>query len=351
MSKIENKTPSIFAFGRFEIIFTMQRLDSKKSINAGNVDAVLLNACKTGYLALVNLIIKNWYVTNLDDCLITASTKPRLKIVRLLHKGGANIQAKNNEAIKSAAKHGHLDIVQYLHQNGARHYNGFYLAAESGHLAVVQYLYQNGYNMNDVLNYAIELASESGYLEVVKFLHNVGAECHQAIKSAVEYGHVEIVKYLYNHACKSNWSHLMLAAIRNGHLEIVRFLYGVGADIKARRDEFLLLACEMGHLDVVRFLYAKGCRYLNPNACLRSAAKKGHLDVVRYLYAQGMDICNITTSHSKVAEYITTKKWLHQVVSQLQRLAAKIYVTHYDHLPTDDVIPTSVHEILIATQA
>ena len=52
-------------------------------------------------------------------------------------------------------------------------------------------------------NCAIKWASESGHLEVVKYLHTNGAditaENNRAIILANKNGHVKVVKYLYNH--------------------------------------------------------------------------------------------------------------------------------------------------------
>ena len=50
------------------------------------------------------------------------------------------------------------------------------MASVNGHLDVVKYLHSNGADITADNNYAIGLASENGHLEVVKYLHENGAD-------------------------------------------------------------------------------------------------------------------------------------------------------------------------------
>ena len=64
---------------------------------------------------------------------------------KILH---SEIQTQCNWPVIAASENGHLKVVNYLHQNGAKihTYNNFavMMALRNGHLKVVKYLQQNG---------------------------------------------------------------------------------------------------------------------------------------------------------------------------------------------------------------
>ena len=68
---------------------------------------------------LIPIILR--YRINIDKLLIKASSNGHLEIVKYLHENGADITAQNNYAIKYANLNGHLEIVKYLYKYGARH--------------------------------------------------------------------------------------------------------------------------------------------------------------------------------------------------------------------------------------
>lgn len=121
-----------------------------------------------------------------------------------------------------AAENGHLEVVQYLKEQGAnieaKNKGGdtpFILSAAKGHLEVVKYLYEQGAN--------IEMASSRGitplwcaayydHLEVVKYLKEQGAnieavdnEGRTSLMCAAQYGHQEVVDYLKKQVSNIQW--------------------------------------------------------------------------------------------------------------------------------------------------
>lgn len=46
-----------------------------------------------------------------------AAWKGHLEVVKYLHENGADITECNNEAVRWAAENGHLDVVEYLKAN------------------------------------------------------------------------------------------------------------------------------------------------------------------------------------------------------------------------------------------
>ena len=90
-----------------------------------------------------------------------------------------------NEALISAARNGHNDMLEYLVENGANvncrgeeNQTALMCASRECHLEMVKYLLENGADINakDENNKtALLLASEKSYLEIVKYLVEHGA--------------------------------------------------------------------------------------------------------------------------------------------------------------------------------
>src|SRR5690606_2355299 len=76
------------------------------------------------------------------------------------------------KACASAAENGHLEMLQYLHENGCPwDREAFSNAVKNGHLQVVQYLHENGCPWDDKVS---DFAVEEGHLQVLQYLHDNG---------------------------------------------------------------------------------------------------------------------------------------------------------------------------------
>jgi len=90
---------------------------------------------------------------------------------------GADIHAYEDEAVKYASEHGHLEVVKYLVSLGADIHAGddwaIVWASGNGHLEVVKYLVSLGADIHAYDDYAIRFASYNSYLEVVEYLKSL----------------------------------------------------------------------------------------------------------------------------------------------------------------------------------
>lgn len=185
-------------------------------------------------------------------------------------------------AIQLAAGAGHLDVVEFLNNNGANvdvGYEGNPLldAASAGHLQVVQYLEQQGANMQATHagNTALHLACRHGRLEVVRYLLTLKA-CQPHLHMPDLEGKTPI----------------MMAAV-DGHLEVYQLLRQAGADggmvdqlghnvlhLAAMNGNTELVVTLMDTDDVGQYLHGKK---QNGHTPLHVAAHLGQLPVLHAL--------------------------------------------------------------------
>ena len=176
--------------------------------------------------------------------------------------------------IDLAARHGHLEVVEWLHN---RRYTdnvffSFLLSANP---------FYNNRNEGCTRN-AMDYAARNGYLDVVKFLHNNRNEgCTiKAMDWAARCGHLDVVKFLHNNG-KKCITNAMNWAAKYGHLDIVKFLHDnreEGCTTRAMDS-----AAWSGHLDIVIWLHnnrTEGCT----TYAMNGATRNGHLDIVEYLH-------------------------------------------------------------------
>ena len=100
--------------------------------------------------------------------------------------------------------------------------NTIMAAARHGHLEVIQYLYKNGCRWDpESCPETTANVARHGHLEVMKYLHANGCPWHpNATGGAAQYGHLDVLKYLHENGCPWSHSATLLASI-NGHLDVI----------------------------------------------------------------------------------------------------------------------------------
>lgn len=120
-----------------------------------------------------NLTISTKRLRQLNNQLILASKDGQNAGVRDLIKEGANVNARNNEALIMACIYGHVDVVKTLLKNGAnvnaKKDKALFWAATNGYPELVKILLKHGANVNSQF-ITLTLAAANGYDEVVKTL-------------------------------------------------------------------------------------------------------------------------------------------------------------------------------------
>ena len=150
---------------------------------------------------------------------------------------------------------------------------------------------------------AMMSAAKCGHLNVVEFLASKGGSLgydfrHQtAYLLAVRHGHVDVVKWLYSRYIivrddrNSDGRTALHLAAHGGHLQMVRFVLSTNEMLLPSRDIYgqtaLMLACANGNSSIVAFLLHKNAVVDMQDYCLQTslmiAVSAGNLAVVRCL--------------------------------------------------------------------
>lgn len=152
-------------------------------------------------------------------------------------------------------------------------------------------LFDQGADVHERDDYALRTASRWGHLEFVRLLldrgADVGAHCEEPIKGASYYGRLKVVRLLLDRGANANAA--LLCASRGGHLETVKLLLDRATNIFYSLHYALAYASELGHFKVVCLLLERGANIRGPCNALRRAASAGHLEIVRLLLDRGAD--------------------------------------------------------------
>ncbi|KAJ3112153.1 hypothetical protein HDU96_004887 [Phlyctochytrium bullatum] len=224
-----------------------------------------------------------------------ATNAPQALAVLLAHAAPVDVGAHDAEAIRLAAKHGHVAVLQTLlahpaaaQARGARDDEALRAAAANGHAECV----------------ALLLAT--------RFVDDPSARDNEALRAAAANGHAGVVAVLLDTPGvdpAARESEALRAAAANGRAGVVKALLehrdaagAMAVDPAARDFEALRAATANNHAPVVAALLAVPTPTPLLASCLRAAAASGHVSVVALLlpYAPAGPALLAAARHNRV---------------------------------------------------
>lgn len=294
-------------------------------------------------------------------------TLPGLPILRWLNEVSSGelfpIQVLSR-LIRSAAKQGKLEIVQWAVENGcpwtrwisASAASGGQLelikwtrengcpwdeetsaeAAGGGHLTLLKWLHENGCLLNEK---TCSSAARNGHLEVLQWARSQGCPWNaNTTKNAASNGHLELLVWAVTNGCRWDSCCCDLAA-RGGHIAVIQWALGNGIawipdwlskdpeTVQVCNEEaamqllrltrkaghpwtanMFVFAAAGNHLNTLKWLRKKGCPW-DASAC-SAAAAGGHLEALQWLHAHACPWSAETFKRAVYNEELAVVQWL-----------------------------------------
>lgn len=293
-------------------------------------------------------------------------------------------------AFNAAAYHNRIDMVKGLvacgsqaHTLSIEMHGAITTASGQGHVDIVEFLLNQGANINSSQSHSLFMrgmphplllwrltsplhaATASIHLSVVKLLLKRGADVNvqeedgsTALHIAVTESSPEIVEILLDYDADPNIAGphggaLYLAA-QQGHLNIVTQLIDKKAILELRVLSGvtpLHAAARKGHLKVVELLCTRGA---NLNAQSRSgstplylAARNGHMDTASYLISEGADV-NLKNEDGVAALHVAIIHGRSEVASMLIHAGATLHSTDQGLTPLHLAAESGIPELVVS---
>ncbi|KAK2498524.1 hypothetical protein MC885_006168 [Smutsia gigantea] len=294
-----------------------------------------------------------------------ACKKNRIKVMELLLKHGASIQAVTEKQsgltpIHVAAFMGHVNIVSQLMHHGAspnttnvRGETALHMAARSGQAEVVRYLVQDGAQVEAKAKddqTPLHISARLGKADIVQQLLQQGASPNAATTSgytplhlSAREGHEDVAAFLLDHGAslsittKKGFTPLHVAA-KYGKLEVANLLLQKSASPDAAGKSGLTPLHVAAHYDnqkVALLLLDQGA---SPHAAAKNgytplhiAAKKNQMDIATTLLEYGAD-ANAVTRQGIASVHLAAQEGHVDMVSLLLSRNANVNLSNKNGL-------------------
>lgn len=185
----------------------------------------------------------------------------------------------NCDVCASAARGGHLDVLQWLRSKGCYMLkNTCAAAARGGHLEVLQWARAKRCPWD---KWTCNEAAEGGHLGVLQWATENGCEWDNGVLVfAAGGGHLGVLEWAVENGgdWQAEWA--CTEAARGGHLSVVQWLIERGFFV---REDAWVAAASQGHLEVLEWAVEVGGYELDERKCLRAANDGLHDDVVEFI--------------------------------------------------------------------
>lgn len=188
---------------------------------------------------------------------------------------------KWDDVATTAAKYGHMDIVQYIYDSDVLSTikyiaNG---AATGGHMDIIDWAISHGYTDIEEI---IVSATIGGHIDIIIDIHDITTSeisWERIADVAVEYGYLDIVKYAVEMGA-DDYNSMTEIAASNGHMDIIKYLATI-SDLDWDNVALSMAASTNTTLDNIIYAIQHGAT--NVEDILYAAAENGYVDIVKYI--------------------------------------------------------------------
>lgn len=249
----------------------------------------------------------------------------QFELLKWMKENGPQPCTWNDLTPCAAAKHGSVEILEWLRAEGCPFGSNVGLgAAGGGHIPVLKWLCSVGFDLNPAMR---NVAAGNGYIHVLEWLDEMGCpSSRHEYKFAARYGHIGVIKWLIDKGRLLDRDYVCWHAASGGQLELLKWLHSDGYPCNESVCE---AAVESGHFDVLKWLFEVGCP-CNLEYCAtivvapllwRWLSKRdkslintnNSLKILEYLHSEGcpMDSVYLCSNAARVGN-LTMLKWLRE---------------------------------------
>eukprot|EP01133_Synstelium_polycarpum_P001197 gene1197-1379_t len=275
-------------------------------------DWIIDSAAKAGSVAIVGYLHGQRFPAS-TMAMDNAAAHGHLSLVEFLHE--SRTEGCTTTAMDAAAAGGHIEVLSFLAKHRTEGFTSWAIrdACKSNRTNVLELMISlkpatmeidfpmdlvTSSNLNMVMilhkafpniritSQALDRAAGSGNLDVVRYLHTVGVTASQdAFNDAAARGHVNVLHFLHVNRSDGYSAIGLIRAAANGHLETLAFLLNIGYTLGLQQA--FLSAVTSGHMECVLHMYAINPRLEINSDVFRKAAATGDLSLVIFLLETG----------------------------------------------------------------
>eukprot|EP00953_Heterococcus_sp_UTEX-ZZ885_P004847 3098-Heterococcus_DN1.PRE.2 len=248
------------------------------------------------------------------------------KMMRLHTEKGCELGNSNANALTWAAKGGSVEAMRWLRQQGCQYdlIEVHAAAAYNGHLNVLQFLHEDGCTVPDPPHASAttccEHAASRGHINVLRWLHKHGWPYGEVCAYAANGGSVPVMQYLKEQGLVFN-EETMSNAAAACHLHMCQYLRSVGCPWDAAACTAATAAVRSrSNLEVLRWLHESGCPWDVEAVNVAASTGLRSMEIIQCLWAEGAvpEAAVLTTMlrNLRARKAFFTAQWLQEQGAQ-----------------------------------
>lgn len=221
-----------------------------------------------------------------------------IKTIKFLINNGAIIKETCKNLLFWACENGYLDIIQYilsldinlLIKNPSK-------ITKLDSFSIYKYLTQDEFF--DCFNMGMKLAARHGHLNIIQYFISIGENIHEdnkgtCITCACHHGHIHIVNYLISIGANI-WPFIqdcIMAATIYGYNDLIIYIVSLGFNVYSFHKDCIKNMLKFNSKENLRHVQYLTSTYTDPiimRKILYLACRRGYIDTVKYLINFGID--------------------------------------------------------------